>query len=220
MDGDGLHGMVNAVTLQNNTGQIQPLDRGPKQSGAAALLHDLNQGENGVWLNYLKEVTSDLMLALFCWAQGMYKPAELELRCSIENYLKALIAITEEKIIEEKSVFRIFDKAKGDAHFQHTVTSKFLVSFENDYSTLCHTVHSDPKVISPVSALGAIAGYIPSNPDEFQTLIIRMAEGYMGCLYFNYPAIIDKMHPENKKDFLDCLQKSTKQKIIKALFED
>ena len=149
----------------------------------------------------------------------MYKPAELELRCSIENYLKALIAVTEKNVIEEKFVFRIFDKAKEDAHFQNVITSKFLASFENDYSILCHTVHSDPKVVSPISALGAIAKYIPKNPNEFQTLIIRIAEGYMGCLYFNYPAIVDKMHPENRKDFLDCLQKSTRQKIVKALFE-
>lgn len=36
---------------------------------------------------FLTETTSDLLLSLFCAIQGMYKPAKLQLRCSIENLL-------------------------------------------------------------------------------------------------------------------------------------
>lgn len=60
--------------------------------------------------------------------------------------------------------------------------------------------------------------YDNRSSHEIVSLFTRFLENSMGILYAFYPDIVDKMHPENKKDFLDCLSKSTKETIIKYLY--
>ena len=167
---------------------------------------------------FITEMVSDLMLALFCTAQGMYKPAKLQLRCSMENFLKSLIMIDRPLIIEEKSVYEIFNAAKQDRHFTSSVGNKKITQIEDDYSNLCRTVHGDPAVMHPISALALLPQYEESLLKELSSLYVRTIENYLGVFYLNYPIVVDTMHPENKKDFLDCLSKSTKKEIVRTLF--
>ena len=62
------------------------------------------QGNHPDSVVFLEEMASDLLLSLFCVVQGLYKPAKLQLRCSMENFLKSLIMIDTPAIIQEKSV--------------------------------------------------------------------------------------------------------------------
>ena len=167
---------------------------------------------------FLTETTSDLLLSLFCTIQGMYKPAKLQLRCSIENLLKALIIISDPHIVEEKSVYEIFNAAKNDRHFSTQFGTKRLVDIQNDYATLCRTVHGDPTVMHPISALQFLPQYEEILLKELSVLYIRIIEGMLGVLYLNYPVVIDMMHPQNHEDFLACMAKSAKKEIIKELF--
>lgn len=74
------------------------------------------QGNHPDSVVFLEEMASDLLLSLFCVVQGLYKPAKLQLRCSMENFLKSLIMIDTPAIIQE-NVYAIFDAAKDDSHF-------------------------------------------------------------------------------------------------------
>nr|WP_326166345.1 hypothetical protein [uncultured Oscillibacter sp.] len=121
-------------------------------------------------------------------------------------------------IIEEKSVYVVFDTAKIDKHFNSPLGTKYMTRLQNDYSTLCRTAHGDPSVMHPISALNLFPQYDLASLRELSTLYIRTIEADLGIFYLNYPSVIDKMHPENKKDFLDCISKSAKGEIIKALF--
>ncbi|HMM31773.1 MAG TPA: hypothetical protein PKB13_08345 [Clostridia bacterium] len=176
------------------------------------------RGQHNDCAKFLDEVSSDLLISLFCAVQGMYKPAKLQLRCSIENLLKALVSISVPHIVEEKSVYAIFDAAKVDKHFLTTYGVKSIASLKNDYSTLCRTVHGDPTVMHPTSALALLPQYDVALLQDLATLYTRMIENSLGILYLNYPALVDSMHPENKKDFLDCLSKATKGEIVNILF--
>ena len=173
---------------------------------------------NQFFLEYIDEMISDLLLAIFCWVQGMYKTSKLEMRCSIENFLKATISETDSKISDEKSVCKVFDKAKIDKHFNKTMSAVCLDQFNNDYTLLCHTVHSDLSQLHSISALNLLPQYEKQQAHEAQKLFIRIVENFLVVLYLNYPETIDRMHPENKADFLDCISKLHKRKIIEELY--
>lgn len=169
---------------------------------------------------FFEEMSSDLLLSLFCVVQGMYKPAKLQLRCSIENLLKALIMSNTPAIVQEKSVYAIFDAAKADSHFSTTYGALCINSLHNDYATLCRTVHGDPSVMHPTSALALLPQYDEALQEEISDIYVRTVESYLGLLYLNYPVVVDQMHPENKKDFLDCMTKTTKGIVINTLYSD
>lgn len=179
--------------------------------------YSLQNGES-FFTKYLEEMSSDLLLSLFNWIQGMYKPAKLELRCAIENFLKAVLSLSDITILQEKSVYEIFDAAKEDKHFQNEFGKISINLLRNDYSTLCRTVHSDPLQLHPISALNLLPQYNMDLSKELDDLYIRIIENSLGLLYFNFPDIIDNMHPENKKDFLDSLSKTTKRQINERLY--
>ncbi len=168
--------------------------------------------------NFLDEMSSDLLLSLFNWIQGMYKPSKLELRCAIENFLKSVLSIDNPTIIEVKSVYEIFDLAKVDKHFQGEFGEIRIDQLRNDYSTLCRTVHSAPLEMHSTSALNLLPQYNKGFSQELLTLFVKIIENCLGILYINYPSIIDNMHPENKKDFLDCISKTTKKTINEFLY--
>ncbi len=169
---------------------------------------------------FLNETASDLLLSLFCVAQGMYKPAKLQLRCSIENFLKAVIMISRPEITDEKSVYAIFEIATNDEHFSTSFGKKCVESLHNDYAILCRTVHSDPNALNPTNALEYLPRYNPEILQEISTLFVRIVDTCSSILYLNFPKAVDKMHPDNKKDFLDSLTRTAKRNVVKTLFDD
>lgn len=169
---------------------------------------------------FLEEMASDLLLSLFCVAQGMYKPAKLELRCSMENFLKSLIMIDTPTIIQEKSVYNIFDSAKKDIHFSSQMGKACVDSLHNDYAILCRTVHGDPTTINPTSALSMLPQYDQTLQQEVSSIYVRTLENCLGILYLNFPEVVAQMHPDNEKDFLDCLTKTTKGNVVRTLYGD
>ena len=128
------------------------------------------QGNHPDSVVFLEEMASDLLLSLFCVVQGLYKPAKLQLRCSMENFLKSLIMIDTPAIIQEKSVYAIFDAAKDDSHFGTLIGQTCVDSLHNDYATLCRTVHGDPKVMQPTSALSMLPQYDKVSQQEVSSI--------------------------------------------------
>lgn len=171
-------------------------------------------------LLYLKEVGSDLMIALFCMIQGLYKTSKIQLRCSIENFLKALVLIKTNDVTEEKNVYRIFDIAKADKHFVGKVQQKSFTVIQKNYKTLCRTVHGDITTFDSISALALLPKYNEKSLRECVKLYNEVTEKFLEILFVNYYENVDKMHPENKKDFLDCLSKTTKMEVNNTLFSE
>lgn len=168
---------------------------------------------------FLSEVSSDLMLSLFCAIQGMYKPAKLQLRCGIENFIKAIIMIDTPQIVVETSVYAIFDAATKDKHFATVTGDKVRQKIRNAYTILCHTVHGDTSVMHPLSALSLLPEYDEKFLAEFANIYIGCVEHYLEIFYLNYPMVLDNMHPYNKQDVLDAMSKKTKSEVIHELYE-
>lgn len=66
---------------------------------------------------FFTEMSSDLLISLFCAAQGLYKPAKLQLRCSIENFLKAMIIFDTPTIVQEKEYMQFLMQLRVIAIF-------------------------------------------------------------------------------------------------------
>lgn len=113
-----------------------------------------------------------------------------------------------------------FDAAKGDSHFGTPIGQACVDSLHNDYATLCRTVHGDPKVMQPTSALSMLPQYDKVSQQEVSSIYVRTIDSCLGILYLNFPAVVDQMHPDNKKDFLDCLAKATKGDVVNTLYDD
>lgn len=62
-------------------------------------------------------------------------------------------------IIQEKSVYAIFDAAKTDSHFITQPGQTCVNLIHTDYATLCRTVHGDPNAMNPTSALSMLPQY-------------------------------------------------------------
>ena len=178
------------------------------------------QGFNESSLLFLKETSSDLMIALFCIIQGLYKTAKIELRCSIENFLKALVLINTPIVVEEKNVYKVFDLARTDIHFDGKLQKISFATLQEDYKVLCRTVHGDVTTFVPIGALSLLPNYNEEQLQECVKLYKGITERFLEILFINYRANVDKMHPENYKDLFDCLSRTTKKLVNDALFSD
>lgn len=167
---------------------------------------------------YLDEMVSDLMLSIFCWAQGAYKPAKLELRCAIEDFLKAMLSINNCNILEEKRIFQVFIEAQSDIHFNNQISHEILEGLRNYYSELCLIVHSSSNPDDPCNAIRLLPKVDPNISLKFVKLFSSVIELILSDLYLNYYELIQRMHPENLQDFQEALSKSWKTKITAFLF--
>lgn len=167
---------------------------------------------------FFEETASDLMLAFFCLIQGLYKPSMFQLRSSIEVFLKSLVMISCPSITTQKSVYAVFDEAIADKHFSTNIGSSIISALHSDYSCLCETAHSSPNKMQPISSLGILPRYNISSLQSIAAIFARTIENFNCIFYLNYPMLVDKMHPENKKDFLDCMAKTSKAQINQLLF--
>jgi hypothetical protein len=170
------------------------------------------------FFDYLDETISDLMLSLFSWAQGAYKSAKLHLRCSIENYLKALLSIDNPAILLEKRVYIIFDEANSDSHFSDSIGKDIIDRLKNDYATLCGITHSDPAHRAPINALKYLPKFDKHDSTIFVLQYCSIISSFLDIFFLRYHVMIHVMHPENKQDFIEALSPSSIKKITEFLY--
>lgn len=174
---------------------------------------EAQNGLNEIENKYLKEVCSDLILAFFCWANGAYKPAELQLRSSIENFIKALIYRTNTTIISTKNVYEIFDIASNSAIFNNKVCKKHFNALHNEYSNLCAFAHGRLDSLSQTGALINLPEYDFKLASDFCNYFQRTINSMLSVLYFNYYANVFRMHEQNRDIFFQGVLKADKAEI-------
>lgn len=164
-------------------------------------------------IKYFKEVSADLILAFFCWVNGIYKSAQLQMRSSIENYLKAIVYIDEPKIIEIKSVYEIFDIAETASGFKNAFCKMRYNILSSEYSNLCATVHG---ALDKLCNIGGLIKF-PEYDEEIAKLVgdefDKIVASYLSVIYFVYYDNIYQMHELNRDLFLQGLGKKDKAEI-------
>ncbi|WP_270210133.1 hypothetical protein [Dorea amylophila] len=174
---------------------------------------DTNYYSNSTVTSYYDEAGSDLILSLFCWTNGAYKPAEFQLRSCIENFLKASLYLECNDIINNKSVSEIMEYSSSSQFFHDDFCQKKLLLLKNTYSSLCAFVHSSPDKLTSHSALIQLPQYNAKYSKEYATYYTKVLDSILGTIYFiNFKAVF-KMHSLNRELFLQGLSSSDK-KII------
>jgi hypothetical protein len=87
------------------------------------------------------EYFSDLVCVLGCAINGLYKPANTQLRSAVENIVRGLASLTSLEAGETKSVYRLFELASAQKPFQGD-SSADLSLLKQIYGELCLHVHS------------------------------------------------------------------------------
>lgn len=162
---------------------------------------------------YFTEIGSDLILAFFCWVNGAYKPAELQLRSGIENCIKALVYKEKNGILIIKNVYEIFDEASKSDAFDNNVCSKHFITLRNEYSSLCAFVHGEINSLSQMGAMISLPEYDAKLATEFCNNFQKIINSMLSVLYYNYFANVFKMHEANREIFLQGLLKADKAEI-------
>lgn len=170
--------------------------------------------------NYYEEVGSDLILSLFCWANGAYKSSEFQLRSTIENFLKAILYPEWNDIIKCKNVSEIMDFAVNSTVLNNDICKAHLDKIRNTYSNLCAFVHSSPEKLSSQSALIQLPKYNKNSADEFTKHYQTVLNSLLSIIYYTYYSFIFSIHPTNRELFLQGLTRSDKARIYEEKTKD
>ena len=167
----------------------------------------------GTMKMYFKEIGSDLILSFFCWSNGAYKPAELQLRSSIENFIKALLFETTPIVISEKSVYEIFDIASNSNIFNNEICLNYYTKLRNEYSTLCSSAHSSIDKLSQNEALINFPRYNVELSNAFSKHYQNVINQMLSISYYSFYDNVFQMHAMNRDLFLQGLLKKDKAQI-------
>lgn len=99
----------------------------------------LDAGSAGA--NLLDEFFSDVVSASFAAFHGLYKPAHMTLRSSIEVLVRGLASVKSDAAVETTSVSKLFDLAGETGLFCGSSEIHFHV-MKAEYGELCGFVHS------------------------------------------------------------------------------
>jgi len=92
-------------------------------------------------VSHLNEGFADLVGVLGCLVHGLYKPSNMLLRGSVENFVRGLAGLSSLEARETKSVYRLFELAAKEPPFLAASVNDFL-SLQQVYGDLCLHVHS------------------------------------------------------------------------------
>ena len=157
---------------------------------------------HNITTTYIKEAVSDIVLALFCWVHGAYKPANLQLRSSIENFLKGILYESIPTIVEEKRVYLIFNLAKENTIFNNEIGEKHFNSISHYYSKLCQVAHGEINSLSEIDALKLFPVHDNHKSNEFILCYTGLLDSMLAMIYMTYYTYIYKMHEFNIELFL------------------
>lgn len=169
-------------------------------------------------LKYKRETLSDLMLAFFCWVNGAYKPANLQMRSCIENFIKCLLFESTPNIITEKSVYKVFDLAKANPIFTDPIGIKNLNILSCCYSELCQVAHGEISSLSEINALNFLPTYDKVLTREFVGIYSKLLEAILSTIFKVYYNNVYKMHSLNQDLFFQGLKKGSVKEIISYIY--
>jgi len=147
----------------------------------------------------IKESCSDIGQALFLMGHGAYKPANLILRSSIENFAKGLGFLEDPNILTLKSLYEVFDVAKTFKGCVGIDFSKIINTLHADYGTLCeHTHTATVDQMAHISALSILPHFDADKANQLNTMATRVLKNYLVIMIFSFKQAFFKIDPDNR----------------------
>ncbi len=165
-------------------------------------------------LVYLNECGSDLAQGMICWTHGLYKPANLMLRSSIETYIKGIVAIEDKSILTEKSMYKVFEMAEEASCFKDKLGAKNFQVLRQNYGELCITAHSaDLSSLNPITVIKMLPAFDEQVAERYTVQFVRIVESMLAVFLNHFYSFVWKMHHKNLTNFLSTISKQTKREV-------
>lgn len=169
-------------------------------------------GEQG--RQYLIEVGSDCSEHLLTVASGCYRAGATTLRASIESFAKAFSALEAPEVLEQTSVYKVFDIAKECAFFKSTTAEAALEALRGVYVELNHFAHT----VGPSNIFGAhSAGAFPIMSqvnDDMAKLFARAVRGFISALIGTRRDLYDRFDHRNKLIVASSLTRAQRRTVF------
>lgn len=179
----------------------------------------LNQaiGINSEVLNRVNETCSDIGASILLLAHGMYKQANMSLRSSIENFSKSIAYPECESIIEDKSVFSVFEKTRSISLFSTLRLKDRYTDITSIYSDLCAYTHTaNASNMANISALNSIPKFDEGKCIEF----INFSKKLLTCFLIIYTHLYRdrffKFNLGNRDAVLHVLSPTERRHLMEA----
>lgn len=137
----------------------------------SAFLHSVRLDASSDVFEYIGEYFSDLVCVLACAIHGLYKPANMQLRSSIESLVRGVAGLTSLESKETKSVYRLFELAAMQKPFRDSSATDFAL-LQQVYGEQCLYVHS----ATPDQRAGVhhVASHMRQDTNQLRQLIIAV----------------------------------------------
>lgn len=161
-----------------------------------------------------KESCSDIGQALFLMGHGAYKPANLILRSSIENFVKGVGFFEDPNILTMTSLYQVFDVAKT---FKGCIGIDFINLINvlhTDYGTLCEYTHTATVAqMAHISALSVLPHFDVAKANQLNMMATRVLKNYLVIMIFSFKQAFFKIDPDNRDNILNALSATMKRQI-------
>lgn len=161
-----------------------------------------------------KESCSDIGQSLFLMCHGAYKPANLILRSSIENYAKGIGFFVDPSILTLKNLYEVFDISK---RFQGCISvdfSSLINALHSDYGILCDYTHTATiNEMAHISALNVLPCFDSSKANILVNIATRVLKNYVIITIFSFKENFFKIDPDNRDNILDVISPTLNKKL-------
>jgi hypothetical protein len=164
---------------------------------------------------YLEEIISELGSTLFLLANGLYKPAKLVMRSTLENFFKITASLHSPDVYAKKSTYEVIELAKQSEIFKESPEKGIFASLHSCYVSLCKSVHTaDPENMQKISALGYFPNINNTELSETTKTYNLITSSYIAILALLFRETFHKVHYKNK----DIIQSSIAKNITLKLY--
>lgn len=128
----------------------------------------------------LFESASDIGYAFFLLCNGCYKPANLILRSSLENFVKALVVNNNPNILQEKFIHKIFSEACTVQQCTYLTEHQSIKSLYGYYKELCKYTHtSSEQEMSQMIAFKWLPGIDYTEANKLRNIARNILKKYI-----------------------------------------
>jgi hypothetical protein len=127
------------------------------------LLDGVEVGPDSELLPFFREAVSDIGNGFFCCLHGVYKPAHMALRSSIENFLRFMSGGFDHSALTSTSVYELFDIAKQTVPFSAGKV-RHHSRLQGSYKELCKFTHS--ASLDHMSGVHALSHFPSFDKDD------------------------------------------------------
>jgi hypothetical protein len=207
-------------SLDDNTGLYSLKSLHKHYYALLTLYHELKVSNTGLnsdafWLR-IGEVVSELGSSYFLLAHGCHKASKLLLRSSIENFAKAFGSQLDLSILEDKSVYKVFERSYAHPVFsENKLTEVAVDSLNNTYSALCKAVHTAGALdMQKIEAIGSFPQFDRIKFDEVVNIYNKISNIFVFILCCSFKSKFLKIHYDNQDVVRDILRNEQKAVIF------